>query len=160
MTPDERTTLIARYQAGPAELEAAWNELPPEVQRWKPSPQDWSAHEIVVHCADSETYAATRIRLLVTSPTPLIVGYDQEQWVTDLGYEETPVETAFAVVSAVRAHTSLLLPRLTDAQWQAVGTHTDDGAFAASDWLEGYGNHLHIHAAQIRDNLARWHASR
>ena len=156
----ERNDLIARYLAGPAELEAAWNELPTEARMWKPSLQDWSAHEIVVHCADSETYAATRIRLLTTVDNALIVGYHQEQWVTALNYNDTPTELAFPVIAAVRAHTGHLLHQLTDQQWQAAGTHTEQGLFSAHDWLRSYGVHLHDHATQIRTNLARWHATR
>lgn len=158
MTPDARIALIERYAAGPAELEAAWNEVPEQARRFRPAEGEWSAHEIVVHCADSETYAATRIRLLVAEPSPLIVGYDQEHWVNALGYDDVPAESALAVVSAVRALTAPLLRRLDDEAWAKVGEHTESGRYSALDWLETYGAHLHDHAAQIRENLESWAA--
>ena len=158
MTPDARNALIERYAAGPAELEAAWNEVPDEARSFRPAVGQWSAHEIVVHCADSETYAATRIRLLVAEPSPLIVGYDQEHWVHALGYDQVPAESALVVVTAVRAHTANLLRRLDDAAWARVGEHTESGRYSALDWLETYGAHLHDHAAQIRANMTAWTA--
>jgi hypothetical protein len=156
MTPDARNALIERYAAGPAELETAWNEVPEEARTFRPAEGEWSAHEIVVHCADSETYAATRIRLLVAEPSPVIVGYDQEVWVDALGYDAVPAESALAVVSAVRSHTAHLLRRLDDEAWGKVGEHTESGRYSALDWLESYGAHLHDHAAQIRANLEAW----
>ncbi|HWZ27295.1 MAG TPA: DinB family protein, partial [Gemmatimonadales bacterium] len=58
----ERAALIDRYERGPAKLAAAWAKVPPEARQWRPGPGRWSAHEVVVHCADSEGNAALRIR--------------------------------------------------------------------------------------------------
>src|SRR3990172_3645152 len=66
----ERAGLIAHYAAGPARLRAALAAVPAEALRWRPAPGEWSAHEIVCHCADSETSAYARIRLLLTEPEP------------------------------------------------------------------------------------------
>src|SRR5436309_1672508 len=60
----EREALIARYESGPGRLKAALAMVPPEALQWRPAPGEWSAHEIVVHCADSEANAALRIRYL------------------------------------------------------------------------------------------------
>jgi len=153
---DERSTLIKRYGAGPAELRRAWESVPVEARTWRPEPEEWSAHEIVVHCADSEAYAAVRIRLLVAEPEPLIVGYDQEQWVEAFGYRDLPVAPAFAVVDAVRASTFALIEQLPDWAWSTTGRHTESGAYSAEDWLRTYAAHLHDHADQIRANIEAW----
>ena len=79
-TPPERAALIERYARGPALLKAALAKLPREAVQWKPAPNKWSAHEIVVHCSDSETNAHMRLRYLLAEPQPIIVGYDQERW--------------------------------------------------------------------------------
>lgn len=156
MTPEERQNLIADYKAGPTLLRAAWDEVPAPARQWRPAPGEWSAHEIILHCADSEAYADIRIRLLAAEDSPLIVGYDQEAWAEIFDYHELPVEPAFAVIDAVRASTGLLLDRLTDRQWARTGTHTESGTYSAEDWLRSYGAHLHDHVAQIHTNLALW----
>jgi hypothetical protein len=76
MTPTQRHRLIRQYASGPDRLEAALARVPPEARTWRPAPDSWSVHEVVVHCADSETNAHMRLRYLLAEPDPLIVGYD------------------------------------------------------------------------------------
>ena len=151
-----REQLIAQYADGPARLRAAFDRIPAEVRQWRPAPGAWSAHEVVVHCGDSETNAAGRIRSLVAEPAPLIVGYDQDAWAVVLDYHALPVEPAFAAVEAVRANTAALLRALPEAAWARVGRHSESGTYSAEDWLRTYAVHLHDHADQIAANLVAW----
>jgi hypothetical protein len=155
----EREALIDRYAAGPARLRAAFAAVPEPVRQWRPSPGDWSAHEVVCHCADSESNAALRIRYLVAEREPLIVGYDQEAWARVFDYHARPVDTALATVDAVRANTVPLLWALPDEAWRREGRHTESGRYTAEDWLAIYAEHLEGHARQIEGNLAAWHAT-
>lgn len=158
MTPDERASFLNRYGGGPALLRAAWSEVPEEARQWRPAPGKWSAHEVVVHCADSETYGATRIRLVLAEAEPLIVGYDEAVWARTFDYHGHDVALAFAAIEAVRAHTLATLRRLPEAAWGREGRHTQSGPYGDSDWLRIYAEHLEVHAAQIRRNLAAWRA--
>jgi DinB superfamily len=152
----EREALIARYQSGPARLKAALATVPAEALQWRPAPGQWSAHEIVVHCADSEANAALRIRYLVAELDPLIVGYDQDEWARRLEYHDLPLEPALLTIEAVRANTVPLLRRLPEAAWAKVGRHTEDGSYSADRWLAIYAAHLEEHATQIEANVAAW----
>jgi len=58
----DRARLIQQYADGPARLQSALAKVPAEALKWRPAPGQWSAHEVVCHCADSETNAAARIR--------------------------------------------------------------------------------------------------
>ena len=157
MPPDtQRESFLKRYEEGPALLREAWSEVPPEARQWRPREGAWSAHEVIVHCADSETYGATRIRLLLAEPEPLIVGCDENEWAKRFDYHAHPVELAFATIEAVRANTIALLRRLPDAAWDKVGRHTQSGPYSTWDWLRIYAEHLEVHAAQIRRNLDAW----
>jgi hypothetical protein len=157
MSPAERRALIERYANGPALLEAAFARVPIEARQWRPAPGKWSAHEIIVHCADSEANAHMRIRYLVTEKEPLIVGYDQDAWASDMNYHAHPLEPALACIRAVRANTVPLLNRLTEAQWSKVGRHTEHSKpYGALTWLETYAEHLEVHTRQLERNLAAW----
>ena len=158
MDEAERNRLIEQYAEGPGQLQAAWVEVPEAAQLWRPAATAWSAHEIIVHCADSESYAATRIRLLMAEPAPVIIGYDQDRWAVTFAYHEQPAETALSVVAAVREHTSHLIRTLSDEYWTRSGTHSESGPYSAHDWLRTYAAHLHDHAYQIRANIAAWHS--
>jgi len=160
LTSSERDALIRRYTDGPARLKAALATVPPAALKWRPEPTEWSAHEIVCHCADSETNAYARIRLLVAETTePTILGYDQDVWARALDYHAHPLEPALAVVEAVRANTVPLIRRLPDTAWSRRGRHTESGAYGAEDWLKIYADHLEGHAAQIDANVKKWTAS-
>jgi hypothetical protein len=156
MTPAQRSALIRRYAEGPDHLEESLAKVSDIARQWRPAPGKWSVHEIIVHCADSEANAHMRIRYLVSEPKPLIVGYDQDYWAIYMGYHDQPLSLALATVRAVRANTVPLLQRLTEAQWQKTGRHTEHPTYGAEQWLEIYAEHLEVHARQIARNLSAW----
>ena len=156
LTTSEREELIRQYEAGPSVLNAALAAVPKAAMRFRPTPHDWSVHEIVLHCGDSEMMASSRIRMVVAEPEPLIVGYDQEQWAVTFDYHTLPLEPALAAIAATRANTATLLRTLSDKAWERAGRHTESGHYSAEDWLRIYSAHLHDHADQIAANVTAW----
>jgi hypothetical protein len=160
MTPAERESCIKRYEEGPALLAAALADTPREALQWRPAPGKWSVHEVIVHCADSETNSHMRIRYLVAENSPTIVGYDQDRWAAAMDYHAHPLAPAMAAVTAVRANTVPLLRRMSEQDWAKMGRHTESGAYGAEDWLRTYAEHLEVHTRQIRRNLEAWKQAR
>jgi len=156
----EREALIQRYADGPARLQAALATVPAAAVQWRPEPGEWSAHEVVVHCADSETNAAARIRYLTAEVDPVILGYDEAEWARRFDYHDHPLEPALALVEAVRANTLALIRRMPEGGWQRVGRHSESGRYSAEDWLTIYAEHLEGHARQIEANVAAWRAAK
>ena len=156
----ERETLIQLYADGPARLTAALATVPAEALQWRPGPGEWSAHEVVVHCADSETNAAARIRYLAAETDPVILGYDEAEWARRFNYHDHPLEPALTLVTAVRANTVALIRRMREESWQRVGRHSESGRYSAEDWLTIYAEHLDVHARQIEANVAAWRAAK
>lgn len=159
LTRSERERLIQQYADGPARLESALAKAPAEALQWRPGPREWSAHEVICHCADSEINAAARIRYVVCEAEPVVLGYDEAGWATALDYHGHPLEPALATVRAVRAHTTALIRRLPEAAWAREGRHTESGRYTALDWLRIYADHLENHARQIEANLALWQSA-
>jgi hypothetical protein len=160
LTSTERASLIDQYADGPRRLRAALATVPKEALQWRPKPGEWSAHEVVVHCSDSETQSASRIRVVLSEKDPVIHGYDEAQWARDFDYHAHPIDVALATVDAVRANTAALLRRLPEAAWSKVGRHTETGRYTAEDWLTIYADHLENHARQIEANVTAWKGSR
>ena len=158
LTSRDRDAFLKRYEAGPALLRAAWNSVPPAARQWRPAPEKWSAHEVVVHCADSEAYGHTRIRLMLAEPQPLIVGYDENVWARVYDYHAHDPELALQTIEAVRANTLACLRRLPDSAFGKSGRHTQSGSYTDAYWFRIYAEHLEIHARQIERNLAAWQA--
>ena len=151
-----REVWMKRYRAGGGLLREAWEGVPPEARTWRPGPGAWSPLEVVAHCADSETYAAIRIRLLLAEPEPLIVGYDENAWARCFDYQGADAEACLDLVEAVRGFTARTLDRLPDAPWGRLGRHTQTGPYGTDDWLRTYGEHLEVHARQIQRAVAAW----
>ena len=158
LTTEQRDDLVRRYTEGPALFRAALARIPAAALRWQPGPGKWSAHQVVVHCADSETNAAMRIRYLLAEKSPSIMGYDQDTWAEVLDYDAHPIEVALTTIDAVRANTVPLLRRQPASAWMRAGTHTESGTYSAETWLQVYAGHLETHARQLERNLAAWQA--
>ena len=159
LSAEERDRLIQRYADGPAKLRAALAAVPAEARQWRPAPGEFSVHEIVCHCADSETNAAARIRYLVAEEKPVILGYDPDNWAAAFDYHSHPLEPALATVEAVRANTVPLLRRLPDDAWDKEATHSESGRYTGIGWLLIYAAHLEQHADQINRTLEAWRAA-
>jgi hypothetical protein len=160
MDKKERDRLIERYAEGPYALREALSHAPAEMRKWRPEPGEFSVHEIIVHCADSETNSHGRIRYVLAEDNPTITGYDPGVWCETFDYLDHPLDAALLTVEAVRANTVPILQRLTDAGWAKSGTHTESGPYSAEDWLRIYAAHCHDHAAQIEHVIQAWRATR
>jgi hypothetical protein len=156
MRQAERTELIRQYEDGVPAFRRALAGVPAEALKWRPAAGAWSVHEIVCHCADSETNSASRIRYLAGERDLSLDNYDQDRWAIEFDYHAHPLEAALATVEAVRANTAPLIRRLPDAAWERVHQHKTRGRYTATDWLKTYAVHLHEHARQIEDNVAAW----
>jgi hypothetical protein len=156
LTAAERQERIERYVRGPALVKEALARVPEEARRWKPSPERWSVHEIVCHCADSETNASARIRFVLAEQEATVLGYDQDAWARVLDYHAQPLEPALACIEATRAHTAALIRGLPAEAWTREGRHTQSGRYTAEDWLRIYSEHLEKHSAQIDRTLQAW----
>jgi hypothetical protein len=149
MDPSTRKKLIEQYKDGYRVVAEALAGASDEELDAHPAPGKWSAREIVHHLADSEMTSAIRLRLLVATSNPNIVGYDQDEFARRLYYDR-PIEASVEAFKSARRTTAEILDRMTDAQWSREGTHSEVGRYNSDRWLEIYGPHAHDHANQIR----------
>ena len=90
-------------------------------------------------------------RLLAEPEGSVIQGYDEGAWAESkyLGYEELEITHSFAVTISVRNASADLIRRMSIADMEKFGTHTERGKFTISDWLKAYSNHPFDHGAQL-----------
>ena len=150
MTSEERQQLIAQYRAGYDEVAQALEGFPSDKLAAHPIEGKWSATEIAHHLADSETTSGLRLRRLLSEDHPLIQGYDQDVYASELKYNQREIGPALDLFRGTRACTAQLFDFMSDADWQREGTHSESGSYSAEDWLKIYAAHAHNHAAQIR----------
>jgi hypothetical protein len=150
-----RRELIERYKMGYGVVAEALLGIQEQELDARPAPGKWSAREIVHHLADSEMTSAIRLRTLIAVDNPKIYGYDQDEFARRLHYDR-PLEASLEAFKGARRSTADLLDRLTDAEWQREGTHSEHGRYDVARWLEIYAAHAHQHADQIK--VARGYA--
>ena len=148
MERDERELLIAQYTDGYRVVAEALLKITPEELDASPGKDKWTAREIVHHLADSEMTAAVRLRLLVAVDRPQIVGFDQDEFARRLHYDR-PIEASLEAFKAARRTTAEILEKMTEAEWQREGSHTEHGRYTIERWMEIYAAHAHKHAEQI-----------
>jgi DinB family protein len=144
-----RKQLIDQYNAGYKAVAEALRNATDQQLDARPGPGKWTAREVVHHLADSEMTSAIRLRLLIAADKPQIVGYDQDEFARRLYYADRPIEASLEAFRAARATTAEILDRMTEAEWQREGTHSEHGRYSVTTWLEIYAAHAHNHAQQI-----------
>lgn len=149
MDARKRAELIEMYKDGYRAVADAVAGAPDEELDTAPAPGKWTAREIVHHLADSEMTSAIRLRLLIATPAPQILGYDQEVFAAKLYYQDRPIAASLDAFNAARRTTAEILDRLSEAEWLREGTHSEIGRYSVERWLEIYSTHAHAHAAQI-----------
>ncbi len=149
MPTQSRKQLIDQYKAGYQVVAEALAGATDADLDARPAPGKWSAREIVHHLADSEMTAAIRLRLLVATERPQIVGFDQEEFARRLYYDR-PIEASVEAFKSARRTTVEILERMSEAEWAREGTHSEHGRYSVERWLEIYATHAHNHAEQIR----------
>jgi hypothetical protein len=152
MHPDERTELLRQYAAAADDVRRAVEHLSDE-ELDRPAAGDptggWTARQVVHHLADSEMTSAIRLRKLLAEDDAVIVAYDEEAFARRLHYDTRPIGPSLDALAAARSTTLQILERLTEADWQRQGTHTESGPYGVEDWLRIYAAHGRDHADQI-----------
>jgi hypothetical protein len=144
-----RDELIARYREGPTVVEQVTAGLGDEDLDHVPADGGWSAREVIHHLADSEMTSAIRLRRLLAEDSPVIQGYDEEEYARRLYYDSRPLGPSLAALRATRESTATILDLLSEQDWRRSGTHTESGKYSVEMWLEIYAEHAHDHAGQI-----------
>ena len=149
MDEETRKKLIDQYKDGYRVVAEALAGATDEELDTPPAPGKWTAREIAHHLGDSEMTAAIRLRVLIATPRPQIMGYDQDEFARRLHYDKRPIEASLDAFNAARRSTAEILDRMTEVEWLREGTHSEVGRYTPEGWLEIYAGHAHAHADQI-----------
>lgn len=153
-TSEEKAMLIDRIRTLPDELEALVSGLSEAQLKTVTIPGEWTVQQIVHHLADSHMNSVIRLKLILTSEQPTLVGYDQEVWAEMPDTQDVPIAASLAILRGLHARWTVLFESITPEQWTRTGHHTERGEVPAYDFLTTYADHCNIHLDQIRRVLA------
>ncbi len=156
MTAEERNKKIESYGSAHRMLVAALKRFPQEMWQFRPTPDRWTIHEIVIHIADSEANSYVRCRRFIAEPGSTVLGYDEMKWARDLDYHSQSIDEALKLFRWLRHKSYTLIQNLPEALWSNTVHHTEDGAITMDDWLNTYERHIPEHIEQMQANLNDW----
>lgn len=157
MTQPERNALIESYGNAYTLLVDALKEFPKEMWQWKPAPEKWSIHEIVIHITDSEANSFVRCRRFIAEPGSGVYGYDENKWAKHLDYHSQSIEESLELFRLLRKASYDLIKAVSDETWQtATVHHSENGLMKFEEWLKTYEEHIPVHIRQMQWNFKAW----
>jgi hypothetical protein len=141
--------------AAPARLKKLLKGVSTAKAKKRPAPDKWSIAEIVAHISDTELVGGYRIRAILGQPGTLIIGFDQDAWVTALHYDKRDLKKSFAQYCALREANLALLKSLTPEQWKYAGMHNERGEESVETIARMFAGHDINHIEQIERILAK-----
>jgi hypothetical protein len=119
-------------------------------------PGGWTALQVIHHVADSHINSYCRFKLALTEDNPVIKPYDEAAWALLADYEESLVETSLDLLRALHAKWSLLMARMTDAQWSRTFFHPESKrTIALYENVSIYGWHCRHHLRHVEIALSK-----
>jgi len=148
-----RQEKLVQYANDYAELAAFLKTLSKEQIAYKPGPDKWSAHEIMVHIADAEANSYVRVRRAVAEPGGTVMPYEQDIWVKELNYAGLDMAEHLELFRLLRKLNHDLVKDLPEEKWQNQYSHPQYGMVNLDSWLDIYAKHVSGHIAQIKRNM-------
>src|SRR5258706_14062657 len=148
MNAERRQKLIDDYRGGHQAVVDALDGIRDE-ELDHAAGGEWTPRQIAHHLADSEMMSAMRLRRLIAEESPVIHGYDEATFAEKLT-SDRPIAPSLEAMRYARESTAQILDRLSEADWQRIGTHSEIGPYSVEKWLTIYAAHGHDHAAQIK----------
>ena len=156
MTPEERSAQLKSYASAYEQLAAAVAQFPRAMWQFRPAPERWTIHEIIVHITDSEANSYVRCRRLLAEPGSAVLGYDESVWAQQLRYHDQSPEDALALFKWLRQASYGLVKDAPEAAWANRINHSENGWMTLDDWLTIYARHVSDHIAQMQGVYADW----
>ncbi|TCZ70211.1 DUF664 domain-containing protein [Paenibacillus albiflavus] len=141
--------LIKEYALGYAMLRDAIEGLTEEELRYKPAPDKWSIHQILIHVTDSEISSTSRLKKVLAEDEPLLISFDQDAWANNLGYDLMDREQYLLLFKLLRSSMQTILDNLTSEQSERVGVYVDQKRFTFKQLTEFRVEHVRDHLDQI-----------
>ena len=156
MTPEERKAKIQSYGTAYQQLLSALLGFPEKMWQFRPAPERWTIHEVIVHIADSEANSYIRCRRFLAEPGSTVLGYDESKWARDLHYHDQSTEESLELFKWLRRKSYTLIKDLPETVWSNTVYHTETGMMTLDDWLVTYERHIPDHIEQMQAIYADW----
>jgi uncharacterized damage-inducible protein DinB len=151
----DQKALIEQFESGGPKLKAAIAGLTDDDLHAHPIPGTWSIQEIVIHLQDSDAVAIDRMKRIIAEENPLVIGYDENKYVSNLFYAEQSALDAAEQVDLSRKQFARVLRRLGESAWSRTGVHNERGKMTLLEMLGLFTKHLEHHLKFAHEKRAK-----
>lgn len=146
------TAQITALEANAPAIAALARAMPPERAYWRPTPEDWSAVEVVNHLADEETEdfrdLLDRILHRPEEPLPADSGPTSD-WVVARAYNERDFDESLSRFLREREASLAWLRSLGAPDWSRTAMNPSGRTRRAGDVLVAWAAHDLLHLRQL-----------
>lgn len=137
-------------------LRAILDDIGADEARWKPTPESWSALEVVNHLWDEERDDfRTRLNITLGQTGEKWPGIDPEGWVTERRYNERDLAESVAGFLSERDASLQWLDGLQDADPEATYA-SSRRRMRAGDLMASWAAHDLLHIRQLNELRYAW----
>jgi uncharacterized damage-inducible protein DinB len=140
---------IADYLAGIDLLQSAIAGMTREQVLARPIAGKWSTLEVVAHVADFEPIFADRIKRILATERPWLVGAAEQPFAEHLRYHDRDIETEVQLIAAVRRQLASILSNSSPEAFERCGVHSHDGLMTVEYILSYATRHIQHHVPFI-----------
>ncbi|HXW56904.1 MAG TPA: DinB family protein [Candidatus Cybelea sp.] len=156
MTREQRREMLDSFGRAPGQLLVTLRTFPKKMWAYKPLPDRWSIHEIILHLADAEANSYVRCRRFIAEPGTSLAKIDAGRWAGSLGYFHQSTREALEVIRRLRKMTHQLLVSVPESVWLHTAEHPRDGSITLEHWVQLQERHIPHHVEHMRANYELW----
>jgi hypothetical protein len=109
----------------------------------------WAVQDVLAHLADSELVVGWRVRMILATDQPAIIGVDQDVWATRMGYSTIDPQLSIDTFAALRAWNLQLYENASDQELKRFGVHSERGEESVAHMIRLYAGHDIVHQRQV-----------
>jgi hypothetical protein len=143
--------LINDYLNGVDVLRNAVAGLTQDQLKARPIAGKWSTLEVVCHLSDFEPILADRIKRIIASPKPLLMGADENDFARSLSYHDRDVNEELAIIELTRKQLARILRALPNDALSRQGVHNERGLLTLEAILGNAIRHIPHHVQFIAE---------
>jgi hypothetical protein len=141
--------IIQEYLKTHEQLVQSLEGLSEAQLKWKGKQESWSVTEVLAHLADHSIVVSFRIRDILAGTLVQLPVFNQNAWVRGQLANEGNVTDSLEVFRGILQYNSILLKRLSDAEWQKIGVNFKGENVRIVDIINSFIAHVQNHLAQI-----------
>jgi hypothetical protein len=126
------------------------DRLAPERETYAYAPGKWTVRQVIGHLIDAERAFGYRIFAVSRGEAAPLPGFEENSYVANAPYAETPLAALLAELAAVRAGNLFLLRAIPDPAWRRIGT-ANGKTVSARALVYVLAGHFRHHANVLRD---------